>query len=154
MTRVATRSPSPGKSRALMLASIVSTAVVALHGAAPASSIVSTASSSTHQGAQQARAPWKKDITPPSTPSGLRVVSSSGTSIGLAWKGSQDNVKVSGYSVYLGTSLAGSTRNNRLHRREAHLRHGVPRLGCRVRLEREQVEPGRHCGEYGALPTE
>jgi chitodextrinase len=41
------------------------------------------------------------DTQPPSTPSNLRVTSSTATSIGLTWTASMDNVGVAGYDVYL-----------------------------------------------------
>jgi chitodextrinase len=46
-------------------------------------------------------APPAGDTQPPSTPSNLRVTSSTATSIGLAWTASTDNVGVAGYDVYL-----------------------------------------------------
>jgi chitodextrinase len=45
--------------------------------------------------------PPPSDTQPPSTPSNLRVTSSTATSIGLTWTASIDNVGVAGYDVYL-----------------------------------------------------
>ena len=45
------------------------------------------------------------DSTPPTTPTGLRVVGSTRTTVSLAWGASTDNVGVQGYGVYVnGTS--------------------------------------------------
>ena len=41
------------------------------------------------------------DITPPSAPSNLRVVSTSRNAVQLAWESSTDNVGVSGYEIYV-----------------------------------------------------
>jgi Fibronectin type 3 domain-containing protein len=43
------------------------------------------------------------DVTPPTAPTGL-TATPSGTSVALAWSASTDNVGVTGYSVYRGTS--------------------------------------------------
>jgi fibronectin type 3 domain-containing protein len=45
------------------------------------------------------------DTTPPTTPAGV-TATVSGTSVALAWTASTDNVGVTGYSVYRGTSAA------------------------------------------------
>lgn len=49
------------------------------------------------------------DTTAPSAPTGLTSPSKTDTSVNLAWTASTDNVGVSGYDVYSGTTLAGST---------------------------------------------
>jgi len=49
------------------------------------------------------------DTTPPSTPSGLTVTGTTSSSASLSWSPSTDNVGVTGYNVYRGGTLAGST---------------------------------------------
>jgi chitodextrinase len=49
------------------------------------------------------------DTTPPSTPTGLTVTSSSQTSISLSWTASTDNVGVTGYNVFRGSTQAGTS---------------------------------------------
>ncbi|MFF5213319.1 carbohydrate-binding protein [Streptosporangium sp. NPDC000396] len=45
------------------------------------------------------------DTTPPSVPGGLRVTGTSSSSVSLAWNASTDNVGVTGYNVYRGSTL-------------------------------------------------
>lgn len=49
------------------------------------------------------------DTQAPSTPSGLSAPSKTATSVTLTWSASTDNVGVTGYDVYRGTTLAGSS---------------------------------------------
>ncbi len=49
------------------------------------------------------------DTQAPSTPSGLSAPSKTATSVTLSWSASTDNVGVTGYDVYRGTTLAGSS---------------------------------------------
>ncbi|WP_225850811.1 cellulose binding domain-containing protein [Streptomyces sp. HPF1205] len=49
------------------------------------------------------------DTTPPSAPTGLKVTGTTSSSVSLSWTASTDNVGVTGYDVYRGTTLAGST---------------------------------------------
>jgi len=49
------------------------------------------------------------DNTPPSTPTGLHSTSSGPDSIALAWNASTDNVGVTGYDVYEGSSVIATT---------------------------------------------
>jgi len=49
------------------------------------------------------------DTTPPSTPTGLKVTGTGPGSISLAWTPSTDNVAVTGYRVYEGTTVAATT---------------------------------------------
>jgi chitinase len=49
------------------------------------------------------------DTTPPSAPSNLRVTGTTSSSISLAWNASTDNVGVTGYDVYRGTTRVTTT---------------------------------------------
>jgi chitodextrinase len=49
------------------------------------------------------------DTQAPSTPSGLSAPSKTATSVTLSWSASTDNVGVTGYDVYRGSTLAGSS---------------------------------------------
>ncbi|HWG26332.1 cellulose binding domain-containing protein [Actinospica sp.] len=49
------------------------------------------------------------DTTPPSTPTGLKVSGTGPGSISLAWTASTDNVGVTGYRVYEGTTVAATS---------------------------------------------
>jgi chitodextrinase len=49
------------------------------------------------------------DTQPPSTPSALHSTGTTSTSISVGWTASTDNVGVSGYGVYSGSTLSGST---------------------------------------------
>jgi chitodextrinase len=49
------------------------------------------------------------DTTPPSTPANLAVTGTTASSVGLSWSPSTDNVGVTGYNVYRGSTLVGST---------------------------------------------
>ncbi|GAB3255774.1 cellulase family glycosylhydrolase [Kineosporia babensis] len=49
------------------------------------------------------------DVTAPTVPTGLRVGSKTASSVALSWVASTDNVGVTGYDVYRGGTLAGST---------------------------------------------
>ncbi|MGO4106332.1 fibronectin type III domain-containing protein [Paenibacillus sp. YAF4_2] len=51
------------------------------------------------------------DTTAPSAPTNLRVTATTSSSVTLAWNASTDNVSVTGYDIYRGTTLAGSTSN-------------------------------------------
>jgi chitinase len=51
------------------------------------------------------------DTTAPSAPSNLRTAATTSSSVTLAWNASTDNIAVTGYDVYRGTTLAGSTSN-------------------------------------------
>ena len=48
------------------------------------------------------------DTTPPSTPSGVTVSSTTSSSVSLSWTASTDDVGVTGYRVYRGSTLVGS----------------------------------------------
>ncbi|WP_162795115.1 fibronectin type III domain-containing protein [Nonomuraea lactucae] len=54
---------------------------------------------------------WKEigsgggDTTPPSTPANLRVTGTTSSSVSLAWNAATDNVGVTGYQVYRGSTL-------------------------------------------------
>ncbi|GAA2057033.1 hypothetical protein GCM10009839_77920 [Catenulispora yoronensis] len=49
------------------------------------------------------------DTTPPSTPANLAVTATTATSATLSWTASTDNVAVTGYNIYRGSTLAGTT---------------------------------------------
>ncbi|SFT14195.1 fibronectin type III domain-containing protein [Paenibacillus sp. BC26] len=49
------------------------------------------------------------DTTAPSAPTGLSSPSKTSTSVSLSWTASTDNVGVTGYDIYNGSTLAGST---------------------------------------------
>ncbi|MFD0673818.1 fibronectin type III domain-containing protein [Cohnella sp. GCM10027633] len=49
------------------------------------------------------------DTTAPTAPTGLASPSKTDTSVNLSWTASTDNVGVTGYNVYIGGALAGST---------------------------------------------
>ncbi|MEY9864031.1 hypothetical protein ABH935_009685 [Catenulispora sp. GAS73] len=49
------------------------------------------------------------DTTPPSVPTGLTVTGTTSSSVSLKWTASTDNVAVTGYNVYRGTTLAGTS---------------------------------------------
>ncbi|WP_425281129.1 cellulase family glycosylhydrolase [Paenibacillus jilunlii] len=49
------------------------------------------------------------DTTPPTPPTNLKSISKTETSVSLAWTASTDNVGVTGYDIYNGTALAGSS---------------------------------------------
>ena len=49
------------------------------------------------------------DTTPPSTPTGVTVSSTTSTSVSLSWTASSDNVAVTGYDIYRGSTLAGTS---------------------------------------------
>ncbi|WP_227013976.1 fibronectin type III domain-containing protein [Paenibacillus psychroresistens] len=49
------------------------------------------------------------DTTAPTAPTGLSSPSKTNTSVSLSWTASTDNVGVTGYNIYNGTNLAGST---------------------------------------------
>src|SRR5204863_3050651 len=49
------------------------------------------------------------DVTSPSTPTGLAAGASTETSITFSWTASTDNVGVTGYNVYRGGSMVGSS---------------------------------------------
>ncbi len=49
------------------------------------------------------------DKTPPSTPTGLTVTGTTTTTASLSWTASTDNVGVTGYDIYRGTTLAGTS---------------------------------------------
>jgi hypothetical protein len=49
------------------------------------------------------------DTTPPTVPTGLTVTGTTSSGVSLSWTASTDNVAVTGYSVYRGTTLAGNT---------------------------------------------
>jgi chitodextrinase len=53
--------------------------------------------------------PPPADTQPPTVPGGLRATAATATSIAVAWTASSDNVAVTGYGVYNGTSNVGST---------------------------------------------
>jgi endoglucanase len=48
------------------------------------------------------------DTTPPSTPTGLTVTGTTATTVSLSWTASTDNVGVTGYQVFRGSTLVGS----------------------------------------------
>jgi chitodextrinase len=52
--------------------------------------------------------PPPADTTAPSTPTSLHATGSTPASISLAWNGSTDNVGVTGYGVYKGSTVAGN----------------------------------------------
>lgn len=45
------------------------------------------------------------DLTPPTAPTALKVISWAATSISISWTGSTDNVGVTGYAIYSGSEL-------------------------------------------------
>ncbi|MDO3681008.1 cellulase family glycosylhydrolase [Paenibacillus ehimensis] len=49
------------------------------------------------------------DTTPPTAPTNLQNPSKTSTSVSLTWTASTDNVGVTGYDIYNGTALAGSS---------------------------------------------
>ncbi|MBS2963541.1 fibronectin type III domain-containing protein, partial [Actinocrinis puniceicyclus] len=49
------------------------------------------------------------DTTPPSAPSGVTVTGTTTSSVALSWTASTDNVGVTGYDIYRGTTLAGTS---------------------------------------------
>jgi len=49
------------------------------------------------------------DTTPPTAPSALTVTATTSTSVALKWTASTDNVGVTGYDIYRGTTLAGTS---------------------------------------------
>jgi cellulose 1,4-beta-cellobiosidase len=49
------------------------------------------------------------DTTPPSAPTGVTVASATSSSVSLTWTASTDNVGVTGYDIYRGTTLAGTS---------------------------------------------
>jgi endoglucanase len=49
------------------------------------------------------------DTTPPTTPTDLRVTGTTSTTVSLAWSASTDDVSVTGYQVFRGTTLAGTS---------------------------------------------
>ncbi len=48
------------------------------------------------------------DTTAPSAPTGLKVTATTGSSVALSWTASSDNVGVTGYDVFRGSTLAGT----------------------------------------------
>lgn len=52
------------------------------------------------------------DTQAPSAPSGLRVTATTSSSVSLAWNASSDNVGVTGYNIFRGTTAAGTTTAN------------------------------------------
>jgi chitinase len=50
-----------------------------------------------------------QDTTPPTVPTNLRVTGTTSSSVSLSWTASTDNVGVTGYNVYRGTTLATTT---------------------------------------------
>ncbi len=61
-----------------------------------------------HHGFDQRVCP-AADTQAPTTPTGLNATAKTANSITMAWTASTDNVGVTGYSVYNGSSIAGST---------------------------------------------
>ncbi|WP_438435261.1 fibronectin type III domain-containing protein [Gorillibacterium sp. sgz500922] len=55
------------------------------------------------------RAESTADTTPPTMPTNLQSVAKTSTSVSLAWTAATDNVGVTGYDIYNGTALAGSS---------------------------------------------
>ena len=49
------------------------------------------------------------DTTPPSVPTGLKVTGTTSSTVSLSWTASTDNVAVTGYNIYRGTALAGTS---------------------------------------------
>jgi endo-1,4-beta-xylanase len=49
------------------------------------------------------------DTTPPSTPTGLTVTGTTGSTVSLSWTASTDNVGVTGYDVFRGSTQAGTS---------------------------------------------
>ncbi|MFC4101247.1 fibronectin type III domain-containing protein [Paenibacillus xanthanilyticus] len=54
------------------------------------------------------------DTQAPAAPSNLRVTATTSTSVALAWNAATDNVGVTGYDVYRGASIVGSTAGSTL----------------------------------------
>jgi chitodextrinase len=54
-------------------------------------------------------APCPRDTTPPSPPLGLTQTGTTQTSISLSWNASSDNVGVTGYNVFRGSNLDGTS---------------------------------------------
>jgi chitodextrinase len=53
--------------------------------------------------------PPPMDMTPPTAPGGLASTAKTSSSVSLSWNASTDNVAVTGYKVYRGTSQIGTT---------------------------------------------
>ena len=51
------------------------------------------------------------DTQPPTIPTDLRIMASTSNSVSLSWGASSDNVGVTGYNIYQGVNLVGSTWN-------------------------------------------
>ncbi len=56
-----------------------------------------------------------EDTQAPTSPSGITVLSKTSTSVELSWTASTDNVGVTGYDIYTGTTLAGSTTGSTIY---------------------------------------
>ncbi|NEW07704.1 carbohydrate-binding protein [Paenibacillus sp. SYP-B3998] len=54
------------------------------------------------------------DTQAPTAPSGLQVIGTTASSISLSWTAATDNVAVTGYDIYRGTTLAGSVSGTTL----------------------------------------
>ncbi|GMK44445.1 hypothetical protein PghCCS26_15730 [Paenibacillus glycanilyticus] len=54
------------------------------------------------------------DTSAPTVPGNVRVTSTTSSSVTIAWNASTDNVGVTGYDVYRGSALAGSTNGSTL----------------------------------------
>src|SRR5262249_10117183 len=93
----------------LMLASVISTALVAAHVATGASSAGLTKSVGADRKATKHVATAKRDTSAPSTPTGLRVVSASRTAIKISWRASRDNTRVARYRVVVNGTLRDTT---------------------------------------------
>ena len=69
------------------------------------------------------------DVTSPSTPTGLAAGASTQTSITFSWTASTDNVGVTGYDVYRGGSLVGSSPTTSHEPLQLHRVRGVVLAG-------------------------
>ncbi|WP_426450721.1 fibronectin type III domain-containing protein [Paenibacillus sp. S-38] len=65
------------------------------------------------------------DTQPPGAPSGLKVTGTTASSVSLSWAAAADNVAVTGYDIYRGTTLAGSVSGSTLSFTNAGLGAGT-----------------------------
>jgi beta-glucanase (GH16 family) len=66
--------------------------------------------------------PWKRDMAPPSTPSNLQVTNATEATVTFAWAAATDNLRVTGYDVYVGSATTPA--------RVTNLNYTVTGLAC------------------------
>ena len=93
------------------------------------------------------------DTTAPSAPTGLTAGTTTTTSVPLSWTASTDNVAVTGYDVYRGTTLVGTTTSTSytvtgLTAAHRVLVHGQGQGRRRQRVVRVQRRLGHHAVRY------